>query len=35
MPVVLKPAVWPVWLAEEPADMPHLKPCLPHTLPMT
>lgn len=28
MPVVLKPAVWPVWLGEEPADVPHLKAML-------
>ena len=25
MPVVLKPDVWPVWLGEEPADVPQLK----------
>jgi putative SOS response-associated peptidase YedK len=28
MPVVLKPSVWPVWLGEEPADVPHLKALL-------
>jgi putative SOS response-associated peptidase YedK len=28
MPVVLKPTVWPVWLGEEPADVPHLKALL-------
>ena len=25
MPVVLKPDVWPVWLGEQPADVPQLK----------
>src|SRR5947209_19947551 len=25
MPVVLKPEVWPLWLGEEPADVPGLK----------
>ena len=30
MPVVLKPNAWPVWLGEEPADVPQLKaPVLP------
>jgi putative SOS response-associated peptidase YedK len=28
MPVVLKPDVWPQWLGEEPADVPHLKALL-------
>jgi putative SOS response-associated peptidase YedK len=28
MPVVLKPDAWPVWLGEEPADMPQLKSLL-------
>jgi len=28
MPVVLKPGVWPVWLGEEPADLPQLKALL-------
>ncbi len=28
MPVVLKPAVWPLWLGEQPADMPQLKSLL-------
>jgi putative SOS response-associated peptidase YedK len=28
MPVVLKPAVWPAWLREETADVPHLKALL-------
>jgi putative SOS response-associated peptidase YedK len=28
MPVVLKPAVWPAWLGEDPADVPHLKALL-------
>jgi putative SOS response-associated peptidase YedK len=28
MPVVLKPAAWPVWLGEEPADAPQLKALL-------
>jgi hypothetical protein len=28
MPVVLKPRVWPVWLGEEPADLPQLKALL-------
>ena len=28
MPVVLKPAVWPAWLGEQPADVPHLKAML-------
>ena len=28
MPVVLKPEVWPIWLGEEPADLPHLKALL-------
>jgi putative SOS response-associated peptidase YedK len=27
MPVVLKPAAWPAWLGEEPADAPQLKTC--------
>jgi putative SOS response-associated peptidase YedK len=25
MPVVLKPAAWPAWLGEEPAETPQLK----------
>jgi len=28
MPVVLKPETWPVWLGEEPADIPSLKALL-------
>src|ERR1700731_610456 len=28
MPVVLKPSVWPVWLGEEPVDLPLLKALL-------
>jgi putative SOS response-associated peptidase YedK len=28
MPVVLKPEAWPMWLGEEPADVPHLKALL-------
>jgi putative SOS response-associated peptidase YedK len=28
MPVVLGPEVWPVWLGEEPADLPRLKDLL-------
>jgi putative SOS response-associated peptidase YedK len=28
MPVVLKREAWPVWLGEEPADVPHLKSLL-------
>jgi len=28
MPVVLKPADWPAWLGETPADVPHLKAML-------
>jgi putative SOS response-associated peptidase YedK len=28
MPVVLKPEVWPVWLGEQPADVPKLKALL-------
>jgi putative SOS response-associated peptidase YedK len=28
MPVVLKPAAWPAWLGEEPADAPQLKALL-------
>jgi putative SOS response-associated peptidase YedK len=28
MPVVLKPHAWPVWLGEEPADLPQLKSLL-------
>jgi hypothetical protein len=28
MPVVLKPQAWPVWLGEEPADLPQLKALL-------
>jgi putative SOS response-associated peptidase YedK len=28
MPVVLKPEAWPVWLGEQPADVPHLKALL-------
>ena len=28
MPVVLKPQAWPVWLGEEPADVPQLKALL-------
>jgi putative SOS response-associated peptidase YedK len=28
MPVVLKPAWWPTWLGEEPAEAPHLKALL-------
>jgi putative SOS response-associated peptidase YedK len=28
MPVVLKPNAWLVWLGEEPADVPQLRPCL-------
>jgi putative SOS response-associated peptidase YedK len=29
MPVVLKPETWPVWLGEQPADVPQLKALLP------
>ena len=28
MPVVLKPNAWPVWLGEEPANVPQLKALL-------
>jgi putative SOS response-associated peptidase YedK len=28
MPVVLKPEAWPLWLGEQPADVPHLKALL-------
>jgi len=28
MPVVLKPQAWPVWLGEQPADVPQLKALL-------
>jgi putative SOS response-associated peptidase YedK len=28
MPVILKPDVWPVWLGEQPADVPQLKALL-------
>ena len=28
MPVVLKPQTWPVWLGEQPADVPQLKALL-------
>jgi putative SOS response-associated peptidase YedK len=28
MPVVLKPDVWPLWLGEQPADLPRLKALL-------
>ena len=28
MPVVLKPETWPVWLGEEPSDIPSLKALL-------
>jgi putative SOS response-associated peptidase YedK len=28
MPVVLAPQAWPVWLGEEPAELPDLKPLL-------
>jgi putative SOS response-associated peptidase YedK len=28
MPVVLKPETWPVWLGEEPANIPSLKALL-------
>jgi putative SOS response-associated peptidase YedK len=28
MPVVLKPAAWPTWLGEEPAEAPQLKALL-------
>ena len=28
MPVVLKPQAWPVWLGEQPADVPQLKSLL-------
>ena len=28
MPVVLRPDAWPLWLGEEPADMPLLKSLL-------
>ena len=31
MPVVLQPDVWPLWLGEQPADVPQLKALLaPH-----
>jgi putative SOS response-associated peptidase YedK len=36
MPVVLKPHAWPVWLGEQPADVPQLKALLapyPHLRP--
>jgi hypothetical protein len=33
MPVILKPAAWPVWLGEEPADEPQLKALLAPSLP--
>jgi putative SOS response-associated peptidase YedK len=35
MPVVLAPKAWPVWLGEEPAELPELKSLLAPTLPMT
>jgi putative SOS response-associated peptidase YedK len=25
MPVILKPETWPVWLGEQPAELPQLK----------
>jgi putative SOS response-associated peptidase YedK len=28
MPVILKPGAWPVWLGEQPADVPQLKALL-------
>jgi putative SOS response-associated peptidase YedK len=28
MPAVLKPEAWPVWLGEQPADVPQLKALL-------
>jgi putative SOS response-associated peptidase YedK len=28
VPAVLKPEAWPVWLGEQPADVPHLKALL-------
>jgi putative SOS response-associated peptidase YedK len=28
MPAVLKPESWPVWLGEQPADVPQLKTLL-------
>ena len=28
MPVILKPQAWPVWLGEQPADVPQLKALL-------
>ena len=28
MPVILKPDAWPVWLGEQPTDMPQLKSLL-------
>jgi putative SOS response-associated peptidase YedK len=28
MPIVLKPQAWPVWLGEQPADVPQLKAML-------
>ncbi|HWX27918.1 MAG TPA: SOS response-associated peptidase family protein, partial [Steroidobacteraceae bacterium] len=28
MPVVFKPQAWPVWLGEQPADVPQLKALL-------
>ena len=34
MPVVLKPQAWPLWLGEQPADVPQLKALLAPTLPM-
>jgi putative SOS response-associated peptidase YedK len=33
VPVVLKPDAWPIWLGEEPADLPQLNQCSPPTLP--
>jgi putative SOS response-associated peptidase YedK len=34
MPVVLKREAWPVWLGEEPAEVPQLKALPAPTLPM-
>jgi putative SOS response-associated peptidase YedK len=28
MPVILKPQAWPMWLGEEPADVPQLQALL-------
>jgi putative SOS response-associated peptidase YedK len=28
MPVILKPEAWPVWLGEQPAEVPQLKALL-------